>query len=1195
MAAANERSRIQLCGRLSVEIDGVQLTGSMRGKQVPLLFAYMALHRDRHIGRDELSNALWPAQAPNSEDAALRTLLSRLRSGLGSSVVVGRDQLTLALPEPVWIDVEAAATGIGRAQEALDLGDARTAWALAQVPLNISGRGLLPGAQASWLEPRRRELEDLRLQALELIGRAGLMLGGSQLQSVERAARSLIEGEPYRESGYVLLMQALAAEGNIGEGLRVFERLRTLLRDELGTAPSPETIAAHDRLLRPAADRQPSLVGHGAGIEFPPGLARDSPMVGRAAELAELEGLWSIGPGSTGLGPPAWPITLLVGDPGIGKTRLAAEAARRVHEVGAIVLAGRASQEALVPYQPILEALRHYISNAPLDQLRSTVREYGSDLARLVPELRRRLPGLPPAIGEPETERYRLFEAVAGVLAEIAATTPLLLVLDDLHWADRPTLLLLRHIARVARPHRSPILGAYRASEAEREGPFADALSELRQEQLVREILIGGLSQDETAELVRATIGTIPPLTFVRALERQTEGNPLFVSQILRELRQGGTDFSTVGPSELRALGLPEDVRRVISYRLGGLGKQTLEWLRSAAVIGREFDASLLERVVSLGEEQFIAALEEALAVGVVREPPRPASPYALRESSGRYSFAHVLIRETLYEEMSAVRRARIHRRVGEVLEQLGAEDEDGPEELAAERVAMLAQHFTSAASAQDAEKAIGYARQAGEQARQMLAYEEAAGHFARALGVLDRFKRHAVEQRLELLLSLAEAYVLGGDRPLAWRPLREASDLAIRLSDPDSLGRAAIAASRRYVQQPGVVDEELISLLDRALEMTEGEVSTGRVRLLARMCGALYYSPDRARMAELSAEAERIAAQLGDPEASALAAAARRRAFWEPSRLQERLKDASELLRYAGESGDIELMLQGHAWLVVDLLELGDLDAVDTQIAAFSEGAGRLRQPLYLWQAGVWGAMRALLAGRIEQADQLASEALAAGARAEDVTAGQYYAAQLLAIRREQARMAELEPAVRNIIEAYPNRVAYRAALSLLLSETGRPDEAQSELEFLAEDGFAGVPDDLDWLTAMALLADVCAELGDQPVAERMYELLLPYAGVNVVIGLAVVCEGAAARHLGRLAAVVGRSSDAAEHFEQALERNQALTAPVCLARTQLDYAQALGSGARARALIDAASRSAGELELTALGRRASALRDRI
>ncbi len=1177
---APDRTRIQLCGRLSVEIDGVQRAGALRGKQVPLVFAYLVLHRDRHVGRDELSQALWPDQVPRSQDASLRTLLSRLRSALGSGAVVGREHVMLVLPERVWIDVEAAVAGVERALEALDHGDAPAAWALAQVPLNISGRGLLPGSHADWLELHRRELEDLRLQALEVVGRAGLIVGGTQLASVQRAARALIEAEPYRESGYVLLMQALAADGNRAEGVRVFERLRTLLRDELGTTPSPNAIAAHETLLRPAPRRVLEPVRAPLAIELPPELRVDRRpgLVGRQRELAELQRLCEDS------SPDAPPVALVSGDPGVGKSRLAAEVARRLHQGGAVVLAGRSPQEPLAPYQPFLEALRHYIASAPLDQLQAIVHEHGPELQRLLPELGRRISELPPpAQGQPQTERYRLFEAVLGVLARIAASSPLLLVLDDLHWADRPTLLLLRHLASAPRPAGMSILAAYRRGEEMRD-MFGDALEELRDERLVSEFRLAGLREEETAQLVANRTGTVPPATLVRALHAQTEGNPLFISQIVRELRRAGIDLSTAGPRELQGLGLPEDVRRVISHRLAGLGDQTEEWLRVAAVIGRDFDASFVQRVSPLDEDESIAALEEALAAGVVVEQATSAHEPATTPFG--YSFSHVLIRETLYEEMSALRRARIHRHVGEALEQLdgGARRADG------ELVAMLAEHFTRAAGPQDADKAIRYAMQAAEQATVVVAYEQAAELYSRALALLERFSPDDEARRLELLLCLGEAYVRGGDRPLSSQPLREAADLAMRRGDAESLARAAVAAARRYVQQPGVVDEELLGLLDRALEMTAEERSTLRVRLLARLCGALYYSSRRERMVPASAEATEIASDLGDPEARALAAAARRRTFWAPTRLDQRLSDSGELLRFAREAGDMELTLQGHAWLVVDLLEHGDPQAVDAQIEAFTDGAERLRQPLYLWQAAVWRAMRALLEGRLEQADRLAAQALAVGARAEPVTAAQYYAVQLIAIRRDQGRMNELEEAVRQAIAQYPNRLGYRAALALMLAEAGRPHEAREEVGSLAPDE---IPDDVDWLTTMTMLADLAADLGDAERAERLYALLEPYGDVNVVIGLGVVCEGAAARYLGRLATATGRREEAKRHFELALERNAALGASICLARTQLDYAEALGPArsARARELIDSASSAARELGLPALARRAAAL----
>jgi len=1174
----SEGARIQLCGRLSVEIGGVQVADALRGRQVPLLLAYLVLNRDRYVGREELIGALWPFQAPVSQDAALRTLLSRLRSVLGSSALAGRDELGLVLPEPVWIDVEAAVVEVQRAQETLERGDVRSAWALAQVPLNIAGRGLLPGSQARWLEPRRRELEDVRLRALEVIGRAGLSMGGTQLASVERAARNLIEAEPYRESGYALLMEALALQGNVAEGLLVFDRLRTLLRDELGTSPSAETIAVHERLLGRGARPTAAAAGGAPGdteasaVELPPELATRARarLVGRGREMSELEQLWQAATGQPAGGTPGR-IVLMVGDPGIGKTRLAAELARRVHAQGARVIAGRAPQETLVAYQLFVEALRQYLLNVPIAELQATTREYGSELARLIPELRRRAPDLPmPSPAEPETDRYRLFEAVVGVLSSISARAPILLVLDDLQWADRPTLLLLRHLARASDPSRLLILGAYRATEATAES-FGDALAELRRERLISEIEVGGLSELETGELVRVWTGEAPSHAFAHALHSETEGNPLFIEEIVRHLAEAGVRASEAGARELQRFGLPENVKQVIARRLGRLSAQATEWLRVAAVIGRDFDATLHERVAALDEDEYLNALDEALSTGLVVEIGSDAS----------YSFSHALIRETLYEGMSAARRARIHRRVGEALEAGAGSDRN---------LVALAHHFTRAAGADDVDKAITYACRAGEWATRMLAHEEAGEQYTHALQVLDRFKPDALQRRCELLLLIGEARVRSGERVLALLAFAEAAELAESLGDNVSLARAAIGSSRRYIQQPGVVETEVIELLRRALAANEGEHSVIRVRLLARLCGALYYSPERSQMQALSDEAVALAQELDDPEAKAHACAAQRRTLWSPAKLQARVETSTEMLTCARKAGDLELELQAHAWLAVDLLESGDRDAVDAQMDSFVAGAERLRQPLFTWQATVWDGMSALLAGDLGHAEDLAADALAIGAGSVPVR--DYHAVQILAIRREDGRMPELDGGIRRLAESYAARPVWRAALAMVDWESGRAEDAQAHIDLLSDRHFADVPLDGDWLTTMTLAADVCAGLRDEATAPTIYEQLLPYAQANVVIGLGAACLGSVATFLGQLAAGIGRAREAAELFEQGLAANTALRAPVCVARTELEYARALGPGRRGQDLVAAAERAAAHLGLDKLARDAQQLR---
>ena len=1178
-ANGTDSTRVQLCGRLSVEVGGTQRAERIRGRQVRLLLAYLLLNRERHVGREELIGALWPEQAPLSEDAALRTLLSRLRSALGASALSGRDELILMLPEPVWVDLEAAATELQRAVEAIARGDARGAWGLAQVPFNIASRKLLPGSQASWLEPRRRELEDIRLHALEVIGAAGLRMGGAQLASVERAARTLIESEPYRESGYVLLIESLAARGNVAEGMRVFERLRTLLREELGTAPSAEAIAAGDRLLHPdpRLRHREAAEAPVAEVELPAGLrARsEAPLVGRHQELAELLRLWaqtsgsSSAPAASAAGR-APRIVCLAGEAGIGKTRLVAELALRAHEAGAVVLAGRAPRQALVPYQPFLEALRHYFTAAPLSDLRAAVSEFGGELGRLVPELRRRVPDLAPAVpGESETERYRLFEAVVGLLSAISTKAPILLVLDDLHSADRPTLLLLRHLARATEPAPLLTLIVYR-SEAP-EGGLADVIADLRRDGLIAQLEIGGLSERESAQLVRIRAGEAPSSVLAGQLYAATEGNPFFIEEIVRHLLGSGVRVGDATGSDLRRAGLPDGVKEMIALRLARLASETVELLRVAAVIGRDFAPAQVEELVPLDEERFLAALEEALDAGLLLEP---------RADPGRYSFSHALIREVLYEGMSAERRARIHARVGEALERQ-------PNAAVGE----LAMHFTRAASPADAEKAIAYATTAGRQAAAVYAHEDAAEHYSRALQVLTRFDPHARERRCELLLLVGEARLRAGERLAARAALMEAATLAIELGDSVRLARAAIGASQRYVQPPGVIDTELIALLERALELTEGQMTVDRVTLLSRLTGALYYGPDRSRMIELSAEAASLAERLGDPVAIAHARAARRRALWDPWHLPERLAASTEMLRCARRARNLELQLQGHAWLILDLLEGGDRDGVDAQIEAFVQGAEPLRDPLYLWQSTVWRAMIALLDGNLQRAEELAAEALAAGAPAEGVTATQYYAIQLLGIRREQGRMDELEQAARQMTASHPARPAWRSVYATMLSESDRLDEAATELAALAAHDFEDIPRDGDWLATMSLLADVTVGVGDEARAAILYDALRSCAGATVVAGIGAVCLGSAARTVGKLAAMLGYRREAAEHFEHALKVNGRLRAPAMVAHTQVDYAAALGSDPRAQALVDEAAETAERLGLGSFARRTARL----
>ena len=242
-------TRIQLCGRLVAEVAGRRVEDDLPGRQGRLLFAFLAAGRARRSTRDELVSALWPEGPPDAADASLAALLSKLRRVLGQGVLEGKAEVRLALAPEAWIDVEAAAAGVHRAESAVALGEWARAWAPARTALYVADRGFLPGYDAHWIEERRRWLEDVRLRALECVGTVGLRMGGTELAAAERAGRALVEAAPFRESGYRRLMEALAARETVAEALRVYDRLRVLLREELGVAPGAASQELHRTLL----------------------------------------------------------------------------------------------------------------------------------------------------------------------------------------------------------------------------------------------------------------------------------------------------------------------------------------------------------------------------------------------------------------------------------------------------------------------------------------------------------------------------------------------------------------------------------------------------------------------------------------------------------------------------------------------------------------------------------------------------------------------------------------------------------------------------------------------------------------------------------------------------------------------------------------------------------------------------------
>jgi DNA-binding SARP family transcriptional activator len=363
---------IRLCGPVLVETESRRLDSGLPGRQGRLLFAYLVVNRARGCPRDELIDVLWPEGPPAAADSALSALLSKLRRALGDGVLLGRSELRLRLEGEVRVDIEASAAAIAEAEAALESGDPGLAGARARDALATDLQTFLPDADGGWAADQRRELDTIRLRALETLAEAGLRQGGRELGAAEQAAHAAIAAAPFRESAHRLLMEVHEAAGNPAEALRAFEELRSLLREELGTTPGPAAMAVFERVLRgepPPVRRAPAP----AVAAVPPGGLTATPwpaplaaavdrhaLVGRDVELNYLGRVWrEASDGQRAL-------ALLAGDAGIGKTRIAAELSARAHEEGATVLYGRFDEETLTPYQPVVEMLRGWSAGAPL-------------------------------------------------------------------------------------------------------------------------------------------------------------------------------------------------------------------------------------------------------------------------------------------------------------------------------------------------------------------------------------------------------------------------------------------------------------------------------------------------------------------------------------------------------------------------------------------------------------------------------------------------------------------------------------------------------------------------------------------------------------------------------------------------------------------------------------------------------------
>jgi DNA-binding CsgD family transcriptional regulator len=833
-------------------------------------------------------------------------------------------------------------------------------------------------------------------------------------------------------------------------------------------------------------------------------------------------------------------------------------------------------------FWPWIQVVRAYVEGSDPAALRREMGAGAADIAQLVPAVRERLPELPaPPPVEPEAARFRLFDSLAGFFRAAAAQRPLLLVLDDLHWADAPSLAALRFVGQDLERAGPLVLGTYRHAEVDRGHPLLATLADLTRGRRHRRVLLRGLDEGDVASFIALVGGVEPSPGLAAAVHRQTDGNPFFVSEVVRLLAGEGRLGHAGAGSPALAASLPEGVRAVVAERLGRLSDRCHGVLEAAAVLGREFELRALQPTSGLGGDRLLELLEEAEAARVVTEVPG---------GLGRWRFAHALVREVLYEGLPTARRVRLHGRAAEALEDLYAAD-PGP------HLAELAHHFIAAAPGGEVPRAVQAATLAGRRALDLLAWEEAAGLFERALAALHLAERPDQRERCELLLAIGEARMAASDVPAARAAYQQAGELARRIGAAEEVARASLGLGLEFTA--GIVDQVEVALLEDALAALGEADSPLRARVLARLAKALLFTPQAERRLALSEEAVELARRLGDAATLAAVLYDRHLAIWGSEKAEvagERLAAATEVVRLAERIGDRAMALRGRGLRRTDLLELGDLAGFDAELEASERTADELRQLHHRWQLPLARATRASLAGRFAEAEELAGQGLAIGRRAGDQGVEIFHTGVVAVLRLMEGRFGETVDLFQDLATRFPSMPVYRACLATALVEAGRDGEAKAEVEHLAAGDLATLPRDLTWSVSLATLALACHRLGDAERAARVRELLAPYADRNIAsTRFGALCMGPASYFLGLLAVTLDRPEEAARRFAHAAELGERIEAHAIVAQSRAEQAWALlalgrpGDRQAAAALLDQAVATAEELGIRGIGGRAA------
>jgi DNA-binding CsgD family transcriptional regulator len=859
-------------------------------------------------------------------------------------------------------------------------------------------------------------------------------------------------------------------------------------------------------------------------------------------------------------------LLLLCGEPGIGKTRCAEVFARTAEDCGVLTLWGRCYEEpGAPPYWPWVQILREYVRSSSESELQQMAGARVHDMAAILPDLAAHADDrVPPEPANSDHVRFRTFDAIAQFLGNAARRVPLVLIIDNLHWADAPSLSLLEFLSRELARSRVLIICTFRDVEVSRRSSLAGSLGELSRETGVDRMRLTGLPESSIGELAERALGIKLQGPAVDAIYSQTDGNPLFVIEVLKVLQEESANVD----ADVIPVHIPDSVRETIGRRLKHLTPSCVELLTIASVLGRNFTIREITTVAERDFEMVLENFEAAARSGIIE----PNSAH-----TGGYRFTHALIREVLYDELPLLDRLKLHGRVADTLAEIHKDD-------LVSVLNTIAHHYSEATPLGYAEQAVKFELRAAEHAIQMCAYEDAVTHYDRALAALSANGYENDARKVKAFYLKGNAFNLLGDTKLATEAFLQGVKHAIRLRSPllvDIITRLLWSTSdgpQNY----------LVPLLEKTLLTLPRGDSVVRAKALVSLAFALRSASDAQRIESLVTEAVAMADRLGDAEAlctcvklSIMALRAH------PHTLRKRLALGSEYIAAARRSGDDEGLADAYSWQLLHLLEdakPADLERVLEDYRRMSLGRFGIHQ-YYIRCAEV---TLALLHGEWQTVEQDIEALLATGSKTRRADAEGVYSAQMFALNRDLGRLRQLAPSVERFVRNGTTN-AWIPGLMLTCIELGMIDDARRFFERLAQEGFAAIPRDDMFVTCLVYCTETCARLGDAERAKVLYSLLLPYAGGTANHPRAV-CFGATDLYLAMLAATSGDRKRAATHFSSAYETNQAIGAWPWLARTLFAYGKFLCSlddeveQARGRSLLSDAEQLAARLGMTRL-----------